>query len=58
MYDTLEHNITFLDSWQVCSDCNIMVSNTSVLEVWLYYLPIRELVSCIRSVWQLDVSKY
>jgi hypothetical protein len=58
MYDTSEHNIIFLDSWQVYSDCNIMVSSTSELEVWLYYLPLWELVSCIRSVWQLDDSKY
>lgn len=58
MYDTSEHNIIFLDSWQVYSDCNIMVSSTSELEVWLYYLPLWELVSSIRSVWQLDDSKY
>jgi len=44
MYDNSEHKITILDSRQVYPDCNIMVSSTSVLEVWLYYHPLWELV--------------
>jgi len=35
MYDNSEHKITILDSWQVYTECNIMVSSISLLSVAL-----------------------
>lgn len=60
--DPSEHNITILDRRQFYIHCNIVVSSTSVLEVWLYYLPLLELVlmcqKCMAAICQQVLNNF